>query len=213
MGSGALAGNQFRIDRDAVARDLGFRASLANSLDAVSDRDFALDYLFALAELPRISRASPKTSSFSRRRNLQIRDSSRRIFDRQQPDAAEKKSRCWELSAAQTGAITGALLALLTTLQGFAQRLPARLAGRFKKRFFPAHDQVATCLLLQPGAGHHEIQRRAIARGWPCNPVLLATEAADYLVHKEFHSGKRHDIVGKVLREAEKQNVPWIRCL
>src|SRR6202011_6421411 len=49
MGSGALAGNSFGIDRNAIARDLGFSRITANSLDAVSDRDFALDYLFALA--------------------------------------------------------------------------------------------------------------------------------------------------------------------
>src|ERR1700688_4928252 len=49
MGSGALAGNSFGIDRNAIARELGFSRITANSLDAVSDRDFALDYLFALA--------------------------------------------------------------------------------------------------------------------------------------------------------------------
>src|SRR5437763_8694567 len=48
MGSGALAGNSFRIDRELIARELGFSRMTANSLDAVSDRDFALDYLFAL---------------------------------------------------------------------------------------------------------------------------------------------------------------------
>src|ERR1700680_534919 len=49
MGSGALSGNSFGIDRNAIARELGFSRITANSLDAVSDRDFALDYLFALA--------------------------------------------------------------------------------------------------------------------------------------------------------------------
>src|SRR5258705_122539 len=104
MGSGALAGNSFGIDRNAVARELGFSRITANSLDAVSDREFALDYLFALA-----------TTKFN------------------------------------------------------AERLRAAAA----------------------------------------NPVLLATEAADYLVHKGIPFRQAHDIVGKVLREAEKQNVPW----
>jgi Argininosuccinate lyase len=49
MGSGALAGCSFAVDRNAMARELGFSRITANSLDAVSDRDFALDYLFALA--------------------------------------------------------------------------------------------------------------------------------------------------------------------
>src|SRR5262249_44536944 len=49
MGSGALAGNSFLVNREAIARDLGFSKITANSLDAVSDRDFALDYLFALS--------------------------------------------------------------------------------------------------------------------------------------------------------------------
>src|SRR5258708_14928199 len=63
MGSGALAGCSFPIDRPALAKELGFSRITANSLDAVSDRDFALDYLFALAgiatHLPRLAEDHP----------------------------------------------------------------------------------------------------------------------------------------------------------
>ncbi len=77
MGSGALAGNSFGIDRNAIARDLGFSRVTANSLDAVSDRDFAL--------------ARRRFRHF-RVAGICVRDSPRRIFHRQQLDAAEKKS-------------------------------------------------------------------------------------------------------------------------
>jgi len=57
MGSGALAGSSFTIDRNAIARELGFSRITVNSLDAVSDRDFALDYLFALTGIGHASLA------------------------------------------------------------------------------------------------------------------------------------------------------------
>jgi len=83
MGSGALAGSSFTIDRNAIARELGFSRITVNSLDAVSDRDFALDYLFALMASPRISRASLRICGLRVAKNF-LTSSCRTNFPQQQ---------------------------------------------------------------------------------------------------------------------------------
>ncbi len=78
-----------------------------------------------------------------------------------------------------------------------------------KEALFSAHDQIAEMLAVATGAlstAKFNVKRLRAAAS---NPALLATEAADYLVHKGVPFRQAHDIVGKVLREAEKQNVLW----
>src|SRR6266436_5867522 len=208
MGSGALAGNSFGIDRNAIARELGFSRITANSLDAVSDRDFALDYLFALAGIAtHLSRLAEDFVMFASQEFAYVilpdeySTGSSLMPQKKNPDA-------WELIRGKTGRITGALLALLTTLKGLPSSYQRDLQED-KEALFSAHDQVADMLAVAAGAvgatGYRDDRLRAAAS----NPALLATEAADYLVHKGVPFRQAHDIVGKVLREAEKQNVPW----
>jgi len=78
-----------------------------------------------------------------------------------------------------------------------------------KEALFSAHDQVAAMLAVATGALSTTKFNTERLRAAASNPVLLATEAADYLVHKGIPFRQAHDIVGKVLREAEKQNVAW----
>ncbi len=208
MGSGALAGNSFAIDRNAVARDLGFSRITANSLDAVSDRDFALDYLFALAGIAtHLSRLAEDFVIFASQEFAYVilpdeySTGSSLMPQKKNPDA-------WELIRGKTGRITGALFALLTTLKGLPSSYHRDLQED-KEALFSAHDQVADMLAVATGAiatTKFNIDRLRAAAS---NPVLLATEAADYLVHKGIPFRQAHDVVGKVLREAEKQNVPW----
>jgi len=150
MGSGALAGNSFASIARAIACELGFSKITANSLDAVSDRDFALDYLFALSGVATHFRASPKTSSSLRRRNFLTSFFPTNIH-RQQPDAAKENPDCWELIRGKTGRITGALVGLLTTLKDFRPAISA-ICRRTKKPFFSAHDQVDDMLAIATGA-------------------------------------------------------------
>src|SRR6202035_4199631 len=108
----------------------------------------------------------------------------------------------------KTGRISGALLALLTTLKGLPSSYQRDLQED-KEALFGAHDQIADMLAVAAGAiaaSKFNADRLRAAAG---NPALLATEAADYLVRKGIPFRQAHDIVGKVLREAEKQNVPW----
>ncbi len=120
----------------------------------------------------------------------------------------KKNPDAWELIRGKTGRITGALFALLTTLKGLPSSYHRDLQED-KEALFSAHDQVADMLAVATGAiatTKFNIDRLRAAAS---NPVLLATEAADYLVHKGIPFRQAHDVVGKVLREAEKQNVPW----
>jgi len=208
MGSGALAGNSFGIDREAIARQLGFSRITANSLDAVSDRDFALDYLFALAGIAtHLSRLAEDFVIFASQEFAYVilsdeySTGSSLMPQKKNPDS-------WELMRGKTGRITGALLSLLTTLKGLPSSYQRDLQED-KEALFSAHDQVADMLAVATGAlatTKFNVERLRTAA---CNPLLLATEAADYLVRKGIPFRQAHDIVGKVLREAEKQNIPW----
>ena len=208
MGSGALAGNSFAIDRNAIASELGFSRITANSLDAVSDRDFALDYLFALAGIAtHLSRLAEDFVIFASQEFSYVvlpdeySTGSSLMPQKKNPDA-------WELIRGKSGRITGALLSLLTTLKGLPTSYQRDLQED-KEALFAAHDQVANMLAVAAGglsSTKFNVERLRTAAS---NPALLATEAADYLVRKGVPFRQAHDIVGKVLREAEKQNIPW----
>jgi argininosuccinate lyase len=208
MGSGALAGNSFGIDRHAIARELGFSRITANSLDAVSDRDFALDYLFALTGIAtHLSRLAEDFVIFASQEFAYVvlpdeySTGSSLMPQKKNPDS-------WELIRGKTGRITGALLGLLTTLKGLPTSYQRDLQED-KEALFAAHDQVADMLAVAAGALAGTEFREDRLRAAASNPLLLATEAADYLVHKGVPFRQAHDLVGKVLREAERQGKVW----
>ena len=210
MGSGALAGNSFGIDREGISRDLGFSKITANSLDAVSDRDFALDYLFALTGIAtHLSRLAEDFVIFASQEFSYVilpdeySTGSSLMPQKKNPDS-------WELLRGKTGRITGALIALLTTLKGLPTSYQRDLQED-KEALFSAHDQIRDMLGVATGAIAGTEFREDRLRAAAANPALLATEAADYLVHKGMPFRQAHDAIGKVLREAEKQNVPWIQ--
>jgi argininosuccinate lyase len=208
MGSGALAGNSFGIDRQAIARDLGFSRITANSVDAVSDRDFALDYLFALAGVAtHLSRLAEDFVIFASQEFGYVllpdeySTGSSLMPQKKNPDA-------WELIRGKTGRITGALIGLLTTLKGLPTGYQRDLQED-KEALFAAHDQVADMLAVAAGAVATTKFNADRLRTAASNPALLATDAADYLVHRGMPFRQAHDLIGKVLREAERQGKPW----
>src|ERR1700724_2901441 len=151
MGSGALAGNSFGIDRSTIARELGFSKITVNSLDAVSDRDFALDYLFALAGIStHLSRLSEDFVLFASEEfgyvvlPDEFSTGSSLMPQKKNPDA-------WELIRGKTGRITGALIGLLTTLKGLPSGYQRDLQED-KEALFAAHEQVAAMLTVANGA-------------------------------------------------------------
>ncbi|OLB35362.1 MAG: argininosuccinate lyase [Acidobacteria bacterium 13_2_20CM_57_17] len=208
MGSGALAGNSFAIDRNAIARELGFSRITANSLDAVSDRDFALDYIFALTGIAtHLSRLAEDFVIFASQEFSYVilpdefSTGSSLMPQKKNPDA-------WELIRGKTGRITGALVSLVTTLKGLPTSYQRDLQED-KEALFAAHDQVVDMLAVAAGAVAATKFNTERLKSAASNPALLATEAADYLVRKGVPFRQAHDIVGKVLREAEKQNISW----
>jgi argininosuccinate lyase len=208
MGSGALAGCAFPIDRTALARELDFARPTANSLDAVSDRDFALEYLFALAVLAtHLSRLAEDFVLFASQEFgfIALPDEyatgSSLMPQKKNPDA-------WELTRGKTGRIVGSLLSLLVTMKGLPTSYQRDLQED-KEPVFAAHDQTLT--LVEVAAGNIAATRvnAARLRELASDPSLLATDAADYLVRRGVPFRNAHEIVGKVLRDAEKRGEVW----
>jgi argininosuccinate lyase len=209
MGSGALAGCAFPIDRHTLAHDLGFSRITPNSLDAVGDRDFALDYLFALSGIAtHLSRLAEDFVLFTSQEFSYVIPpdeyctGSSLMPQKKNPDS-------WELLRGKTGRITSALFSLLTTLKGLPTGYQRDLQED-KEALFAAHDQVNDMLRVATGALTLTKFREPRLRSAASNPALLATDAADYLVRRGVPFRQAHDLIGQVLREAEKQGKPWI---
>jgi len=113
-----------------------------------------------------------------------------------------------EAGRSATGRITGALIGLLTTIKGLPSSYQRDLQED-KEALFAAHDQIDDMLLVAVRAILATQFREDRLLAAASNPLLLATEAADYLVHKGVPFRQAHDLVGKVLREAEKQGKCW----
>jgi argininosuccinate lyase len=204
LGSGALSGCAFPLDRKALAEDLGFSEISANSLDAVSDRDFALEYLFALATAAmHLSRLAEDMVLFAAPEFAFIdlpdeySTGSSLMPQKKNPDA-------WELIRGKTGRIYGSLFALLTTFKGLPSSYQRDLQED-KMPLFEAHDQTLGMLQIASATLAATKFREARLREAASDPALVATEVADYLVACGVPFREAHEIVGKVLRAAERE--------
>jgi argininosuccinate lyase len=204
LGSGALSGCAFPLDRTAIAKDLGFSSITTNSLDAVSDRDFALEYLFALStvamHLSRLSEdmvlfASPEFGFIDLPDEYSTGSSL--MPQKKNPDA-------WELIRGKTGRIYGSLVALLTTCKGLPSSYQRDLQED-KVPLFEAHDQTLAMTKIAAATLAATKFREARLREAAGDPSLVATELADYLVAADVPFREAHEIVGKVLRAAEHE--------
>jgi argininosuccinate lyase len=208
MGSGALAGCALAINRDAVAQELGFSRPTANSLDAASDRDFALDYLYALAvTATHISRLAEDFVLFASQEfgflllSDEFSTGSSLMPQKKNPDA-------WELLRGKTGRIQSALSSLLITLKGLPSSYQRDLQED-KEPLFSAHDQIVAILEIAAGATAASRFHEARLRQAASDPALVSTEAADYLVRRGVPFRQAHEIVGKIVREAERVGGSW----
>jgi argininosuccinate lyase len=205
LGSGALAGCAFPVDREALARELGFSGVTANSLDAVSDRDFALEYLFALSVLAtHLSRLSEDFVLFASTEFSYVTlpdefsTGSSLMPQKKNPDA-------WELIRGKSGRISSALVSLLMTMKGLPTSYQRDLQED-KEPLFDAHDEAMGMVRVAAGALAATKFNEAKLRAGAANPALLATEAADYLVARGVPFREAHEIVGRIVREAELQS-------
>ncbi|MGD0964943.1 MAG: argininosuccinate lyase [Candidatus Acidiferrales bacterium] len=204
LGSGALAGAAFPIDRTVLAKDLGFSRITPNSLDAVSDRDFALEYLFALSALAmHLSRLSEDMILFASPEFgfLDLPDEystgSSLMPQKKNPDA-------WELIRGKTGRIYGALVALFTTTKALPSSYQRDLQED-KEALFAAHDQALSMVQIAAATLAATRFREAHLCEVAQDPALVATEVADYLVASGIPFREAHEIVGKLLRAADRE--------
>jgi argininosuccinate lyase len=204
LGSGALAGCAFPLDRETLARDLGFSRPTSNSLDAVSDRDFALEYLFAMAALAmHLSRLAEDMVLFASPEFgfVELPDEystgSSLMPQKKNPDA-------WELIRGKTGRIYASLFALFTTMKGLPSSYQRDLQED-KEPLFAAHDQALAMTQIAAAALAATQFRAARLRDAASDPALVATELADYLVGAGTPFREAHEIVGKILRAAEQE--------
>jgi argininosuccinate lyase len=189
-----------------LARDLGFSRTTANSLDAVSDRDFALEFLFALSTLAmHLSRlaedfvlfASPEFAFIELPDEFSTGSSL--MPQKKNPDA-------WELIRGKTGRIYGSLVGLLTTCKGLPSSYQRDLQED-KEPLFSAHDQALSMIQIAAATLAATRFRTDRLREAAQDPALVATEVADYLVTFGVPFREAHEIVGKVLRAAEQEGI------
>ncbi len=205
LGSGALAGHPFGVDRAALARDLGFSGPCPNSLDAVGDRDFVVDTLYAASLLSvHMSKLAEDLIIFSTAEFgfVKLSDAystgSSLMPQKKNPDALE-------LIRGKSGRAIGALTGLLTTLKG----LPSTYNKDLQEDKEPVFDVVQTLRKLLP------ITRGCIAtlRVQPDKmrrslwPEMLATDLADYLVRKGVPFRETHHVAGAAVKLAEDKGV------
>jgi argininosuccinate lyase len=201
LGSGALAGTGFAIDREALARDLGFAAVSPNSLDAVSDRDYLLEFLAAAAitgmHLSRLAADLTlwATAEFG---FVEFADAfatgSSIMPQKKNPDVAE-------LIRGKSGRLSGNLVSLLTTMKGLPLAYNSDMQED-KEPFFDSVDTLAAILTVLPpllGSLTFRLDRMRRAAG---ENFATATDLADYLVRKGMPFRDAHELVGRVVRHA-----------
>jgi argininosuccinate lyase len=201
LGSGALAGVPYPLDREAVAEELGFSCVSANSLDAVSDRDFIIEYEAGAAVcMMHLSRLAEEIIVWSSAEFgfVEVDDAyahgSSIMPQKKNPDVAE-------LARGKTGRVYGSLMALLTTMKGLPLAYNSDLQED-KEGFFDAVDTLLDTLDIFAGmvktlTVRPQRTRQAAGRGY-----ILATDLADYLVSRGAPFRTAHEAVARLVSHA-----------
>ena len=182
LGSGALAGTSFPVDRDALAAGLGFTQPSANSLDAVSDRDFVAEFLFCAALIgSHLSKLSEAVVLFSSA-EFGFFELSDAFSTGSSLMPQKKNSDVFELARGKAGTLLGYLTGWMATLKGLPSTYDKDLQED-KVPVFNAYDTLMAVLPVLAGALQtmtlHPARMRAAI-----DPGMLATDLADYLVQK-----------------------------
>ncbi|MGP8022083.1 MAG: argininosuccinate lyase, partial [Limisphaerales bacterium] len=216
LGSGAIAGSTLPLNREFVARLLGFvdaggRPQLTqNSMDAVGDRDFAVEFCAAAALLAvHFSRLAEDLILWTSAEFnfIKIADAyttgSSLMPQKKNPDIAE-------LARGKSGRVIGNLVALLTLLKGLPMTYNRDLQED-KERLFDTADTVRATTRLMAAMLRNTRVNRAACETAAGDPALLATDLADYLVRKGMPFRQAHHVVGAVVALAEKAGKPLNR--
>ena len=207
LGAAALAGTAYPIDREALARDLGFATVTANSLDAVSDRDYVLEFLAAGAIIGmHLSRLAADLTLWATAEFgfVEFADAfatgSSIMPQKKNPDVAE-------LIRGKSGRLYGNLVAVLTTMKGLPLTYNSDMQED-KEPFFDSVDTLEAILgvlppLLASLTFHTDRMRTAAGEHY-----ATATDLADYLVRKGLPFRQAHEVVGRVVRHALEAGRP-----
>ena len=207
LGSAALAGTGFPIDRDATARALGFDRPTRNSLDAVSDRDFALDYLGVATQCAlHLSRLAEEFVLWASQPFgfVALSDAwstgSSIMPQKRNPDAAE-------LVRGHAGRITGCLVALTVTMKGLPLAYSKDMQDD-KPPVFEAHDLIGLCLAATTGMVETATFRTDRMREVAQAGFATATDLADWLVREAgVPFREAHHVTGRAVKRAEELGV------
>jgi argininosuccinate lyase len=204
LGSGAIAGSTIPIDRGYIAGLLGFPEVTRNSMDAVSDRDFAAEFLFALALTGiHLSRLSEDLILFASSEFQFVKISDRYTTgsslmpQKKNPDVSE-------LTRGKTGRFVGNLVSLLTTLKGLPMTYNRDLQED-KEAVFDSIDQLKLVLEVNSGMIPEIEVNSERTREAANDPGLLATDLADYLVLRGLPFRHAHEVIGKLVAYSIEQ--------
>ncbi len=207
LGAAALAGTSFPIDRQMTATALGFDRPMANSMDAVADRDYAVEFLSACAlTAVHLSRFAEEIVIWmsSPWRFVKLSDAfttgSSIMPQKRNPDAAE-------LVRGKTGRINGSLIALLTLLKGLPLTYGKDMQED-KEPLFDAADSLELCLVATAGMARDMAPQTAELRRWSGAGFATATDLADWLVRVlKLPFRTAHHVSGRLVAMAEAKGV------
>lgn len=198
LGSGALAGTTYPLDRDYTAQLLDFYGPTLNSMDGVSDRDYLIEFLSALSTIMmHLSRFSEEIIIWNSNEYqfVEIDDAystgSSIMPQKKNPDIAE-------LVRGKTGRVYGALMSLLTTMKGIPLAYNKDMQED-KELAFDAFDTAKGCIALFTGMINTMKFNKDVMRKSANNGFTNATDAADYLVKKGVPFRDAHGIVGRIV--------------
>ncbi|NLX91706.1 MAG: argininosuccinate lyase, partial [Firmicutes bacterium] len=201
LGAGALSGTSFPIDREEVAGLLGFGSLYENSLDAVSDRDFVLDFLYSSSLLMmHLSRLSEELVLWSSREFsfIELGDAfttgSSMMPQKKNPDIPE-------LVRGKTGRVYGNLMALLVVFKGLPLAYNKDMQED-KEPLFDTVDTIKNILLLYNDLLRSMKLRKENIEESIKNDFSVATELADFLARKGIPFREAHAVIGRLIREA-----------
>lgn len=201
LGSAALAGTSFPIDRESLATALGFEGVSRNSLDAVSDRDFCIEFLSACAlTMVHLSRLAEDIILYATSEfgffvlGDAIATGSSLMPQKKNPDSME-------LVRGKAGRVFGDLMGLLTTLKGLPLAYNKDMQED-KESVFDAFDTTSASLRVTATVLRNISVDRERAAAAASSGYMNATELADYLVRKGMPFREAHELVGKIVRRA-----------